>query len=447
VSATVKTLSLESSADLVDWVTALDSESLPPSTVDAVETTALHYLYCALRGASTSVGRVASVMLSGGAVPRDAAREALVNGIVSHATLQEDMHVPSQTHIGVVVWSCLLALAGENDIPSSRLVAGAVAGYEVMGVVGETLARCGVASKFRPTAILGPLGAWAAAASALQLTRKETASALAFAANAAAGLNGWAWQGGEEVYLHAGQAAQAGILAVRLARAGLRGSADPLFAPAGYFDSFVSRRAPTDATRPRRRFVVEEVVFKRHPGCNYVQTVVDVCEALAPSLRHHGPPARVEVAVTRAARDYPGCDNPGPWHRRLEAQMSIQFAAAATLGTGDYAGSLDLPSREWRDAFATTAANTVVEASQELDAAYPAAQGAVVRLVLADGSTSQAMHADMRSLSHEEVRANLDALVRERANAERAALPLRLDASDPPFSFAARSLLLDAVTG
>src|SRR4029079_5359364 len=119
------------------------------------------------------------------------------------------------------VVAAAIAVAGETDIPWSRLFAAIVAGYEVA-------VRLSVASGhrhyhyFHSTATCGTVGAAAAASIILGLDDEQTAHAIGMAVTTASGL----WEGinDEAVtikHLHPGLAAERGVRASKLARLGL----------------------------------------------------------------------------------------------------------------------------------------------------------------------------------------------------------------------------------
>src|SRR6266516_3678259 len=146
-----------------------------PAERDRARLLLADYLAVAGTGAGADSARVARDALlprSGGPAPvlgtgqtaavRDA---ALVNGISAHSIELDDTHEPSSSHPGTVIWTALLAAAaGSSERPTvAALLAGAVAGYQVMASVGELL---GPAALYRqglhPTAISGGFGAAAA---------------------------------------------------------------------------------------------------------------------------------------------------------------------------------------------------------------------------------------------------------------------------------------------
>ena len=133
---------------------------------------------------------------------------AFANAVMAHGLVQEDMHTASVSHIGVVVWPTLLALAEHSCVSGKDFITAGVAGYQVMARLGHALITKEVASIFRPTGLVGAIGGAAAGARLLRLTEEETTSALALAANTASGLNEWPREGSDDMFFHPGNAAR-----------------------------------------------------------------------------------------------------------------------------------------------------------------------------------------------------------------------------------------------
>src|SRR5690606_1637755 len=119
-----------------------------------------------------------------------------------------------------------------------RLLPALVAGYGVGGKIGRAILDVDVARIFRPTGITGPLAAAAAGAKLLGLDERQTACALALAANTCAGYNEWAATGGSEMFFHPGLAARNAVTAVQLAAADAFASPTALDGAAGLLAAF-----------------------------------------------------------------------------------------------------------------------------------------------------------------------------------------------------------------
>ena len=316
--------------------------------------------------------------------PVAATEAAFGNGLLGHGLIQDDMHVPSGAHIGVVVLPAMLALAQRERLSGQSLLAGIVAGYEVMARVGMAVRSGSTNRHFRPSGLSGAYGAAAGAVAALRLDEDVAVHALGFAANFAAGLNEWPWSGGQEIYVHAGAAARNGIMAADLARAGLTASEAILEGRDGMFAAYGSgpqARQVFEAMLDAQGASILSVEHKPFPGCNFIQT--PVAAALALRNREALQPedvAAVRVRTFAAARRYPGCDFAGPFTSVVQAKMSLQYAVAAALRFG----------RVDEAAFASLDDETLVrlisacrmETVAAFDARYPGSQPAEVEVTL-----------------------------------------------------------------
>jgi 2-methylcitrate dehydratase PrpD len=326
--------------------------------------------------------------LIGRAERASVADAAFANATLAHGLVQEDMHTASVSHIGVVVWPVLLGFSEVKKTSGQMLLCSAVVGYQVMARLGAALITKELARSFRPTGLIGAVGAAAAGACLLGLTEDEAVSALALAANTAGGLNEWPHAGGDDMFFHAGHAARNAVTSVLLARAGARGSESAFDGEAGLFAAYLG-------TVPERLdlgggWEILEAYHKPAPACNYAQTPAQAALSIAKETPFS--PGEIEDVLVKsfpAAIEYPGCNHAGPYRSLLQAKMSIQFVVAATLA----AARLDDPAlRDFSaDGEAARLAKRVrLENDPEFAAAYPRRQGAEVVITLKNGERRSA---------------------------------------------------------
>jgi 2-methylcitrate dehydratase PrpD len=314
---------------------------------------------------------------------------AFVNGVLGHGLVREDMHTGSVSHLGVVVFPTLMALASETSVSGRDLITAAVCGYEVGAQIGRALMIPENVRQYRPTGISGPAGAAIAGARMLGLDEDKSVSALAFGANVAAGLNEWPHSGGDEMFFHVGFAARNAVLAAQLAQAGARCSETSLDGVSGLFRALHSQDRASMVKPFDSGYEILAVFHKAAPACNYAQTAAQAALALSDELRLRGfgtdAIQSIRVRSTSAAIAYPGCNHAGPFLKTLQAKMSIHYCVAATLYRGEIAEAnyrmLEHPEIN------RLAALTTLEHDPDLTASYPALQGSEVILTLCDGST------------------------------------------------------------
>lgn len=328
---------------------------------------------------------------------------ALVNGVMGHGLVREDMHSASISHLGVAVLPAVLALSQLRRVSGRDLLAAIIAGYEVGAGIGRALMDPQLARIFRPTGITGPIGAAAAGARLLGLDEAQTASALALAANTTSGFNQWGHTGGSEMYFHPGFAARSGVSAVLLAQAGAFASPSALDGEAGLFASHGKRAAADDVHPFGGSPEILSVYHKPLPACNFAQTASQAAIRLAKAGQC--PVESIEsiaIRVPHAGANYPGCDFTGPYVHILQAKMSIQYNVAAALVMGDVTeANFDLLENPLMHRLLAV---TRLEVDDEMTRAYPVRQGGAVEVQLAGGACHALRLDDVVNASSQDVR-------------------------------------------
>jgi 2-methylcitrate dehydratase PrpD len=383
-------------------VVAMRYDRLPAEVVAKVKIALLDYLSCAYEAMDLPFARQAmeraraasgGVGVVGSKTRTSVGEAAFANAVLGHGLVREDMHTGSVSHLGVVVFPSLLALAQTlppEPVTGRRFIASVVCGYEIACVVGRALMDAENVRLFRPTGICGPLGAAAAGARMMTLDEGGIASAMALAANTASGFNEWPREGADDMYFHVGFAARNAVTAVELAAMGAYGSATSI---EGLFRA-LRREERLGQVHPfADGFEIMQVYHKPAPACNYAQTACQAALALAQAGVKAGDVASIAVRGTGAALNYPGCSADGPFERVLQAKMSIRYCVAATLRNGEIA---EANYRMLDDAeIARLMSVTALEEDAALTAAYPKQQGASVEVTLRDGTTMRRALADV----------------------------------------------------
>ena len=177
----------------------------------------------------------------------------------------------------------------------------------------------------------------------MEVEQDVAVNALCFAANMASGYNEWAWAGGLEIYTEMGMASQAGIVAFDLAKTGMMCSETLLEGRAGLFAALNASKGEALFRKGLETVIgsgIDAVRFKPVPGCNYAQTPLGVALRVAQKHDLSGGIRSVAVNSTSGAKNYPGCDNPGPFSEIQQTKMSIQFGVCAVLLHGNVSEEL-----------------------------------------------------------------------------------------------------------
>ena len=277
---------------------------------------------------SSSGAPLASLIPSG--ARRTAETAALVNGVAAHVLDYDDVSLDG--HPSAVLLPAILAQGEASGSSGAEILTAYIAGYEVwaelLACEPTPLHRKG----WHPTAVLGPVAAAAACAKLLGLDAERTATALAIAASMAAGVV--ANFGTMTKSFQVGRAAQSGVIAARLAQAGLTASLDALEHPAGLLAALspegkVAFDRPFGSAAKEWHIVGRGLNIKRYPICYATHRSIDA--ALDLVERHDLSPKEVErIHVSTGKTQLLMLRNSRP-QTELEAKFSMQFAMAAAL--------------------------------------------------------------------------------------------------------------------
>lgn len=264
---------------------------------------------------------------------------ALANGTAAHAIEFDD--ACAEGHLSAVLVPTVLAVAEDIGASGSETLAAFCIGFEVASKVGRTLLGDNYRHHWRgwhSTPANGVMGAAAAAAYLLRLNNQQTAIALGHAATYCAGFR--KNFGTMTKPFHAGHAAQAGVVAATLAKAGFTASTDIFDAPLGYFDVLAEGEydaRPLDTLGRDWALTETGVNVRLYPSCYLTVRCGDAVLRNA----EQGEGSRLELAIdTIAAIDLHISateantlvyDLP---QTGLEAKFSAQYVIAAALLDG-----------------------------------------------------------------------------------------------------------------
>jgi len=409
------TASVSAARRLARLALSLRAGTLLPAVTAAVERCLVDMFACSLASGDLPWSRQAVGILCpsagmpdstviGTTLRASAQDAAFANGVQAHGLVQEDMHPPSTSHIGVVVLPAALAVAESCACTGSQLIEAVVAGYEAMGRLGRVLINGENARVFRPTGMLGPVGAAVAASLLLGLDEDATVNAIGIAGNQAVGLNQWPNTGTSEVFFHAGFAARNGVASAMLARLGATGAESILDGISGMGVAY-GAKASFDTLIPQDRGPLEilNIYHKPAPACNFAQTA---CQVALDLIRDRCVSAEqiaaVKVSLPHAAARYPGCDHTGPFSSSLQAKTSIQFCVASAF----VRGRIDEQNFRVLDdpGIGELARQIVLNVDPALSSAFPQRQGATLEVRLLDGSIRTAHRDELEPLTPKGVR-------------------------------------------
>jgi 2-methylcitrate dehydratase PrpD len=308
---------------------------------------------------------------------------ALINGAASHAAEVDDSFRDAMVHPGSPTIAATLTAAQEVNTTGAEFLRAVIVGYEISTRIGVVMGR----SHYRywhSTGTIGTFGAAAGAGAIYGLDETALAHALATAGTFAAGLQQAFRNDSMSKPLHAGRAAEAGILASKLARNGITGALDILDGEAG-----LGKAMSTDADWTQvaatlgNEFNIARLTFKNHIGCGHTFAAIDaVLELRRLYALDHRNIKNIRVKTYRPAIEIARYDSPATAN---EARFSLKYivAAAMFLGSVRIAAYDDamLESSELK----ALIARTEVEVDPELDARFPKQRAAYVEVETLQG--------------------------------------------------------------
>ena len=176
----------------------------------------------------------------GHARPISPAGAAFVNGTAIHGEDFDDTFEGGPVHAGAVIVPAVLAACERYNPDGPSALLGIAVGVEAMCRLSTVAPMLAHKAGFHPTAIFGAAGAAAGVAAALGLDRRQTVDALGMVGSMASGIIEYLAEGTWTKRMHAGWAAQSGLRAALLARAGFSGPRTVFEGVHGLFHGFAN---------------------------------------------------------------------------------------------------------------------------------------------------------------------------------------------------------------
>ena len=334
---------------LAGFTAGLDLADVPDDVVAYARVLMLDLLGAALAGVDTEETR-AMLKAAEGFAPTTgpcgiwgttgtttAAAAALVNGVIAHAQELDDFG--GADHSGAVVIPAVLAVAeAEGFTDGAAALAAMIGGYDVALRVLDAMGGYRAHNNgggWHSTGTCGSFGAAAAAARVLGLDAERTAWALGIAGSFTGGIWAYLADGAMSKRYHPGRAAEIGVTAAYMARAGFTGPTRVLDAPWGGFVATYGNggERPEELTRDLARpYRIMRSGIKPYAACRGLHSALDVVLGMR---SEHGFSAAdvgvVEIGCSRANMQSLADADP---KTRLAAQMSLPYGIGVALVTG-----------------------------------------------------------------------------------------------------------------
>jgi 2-methylcitrate dehydratase PrpD len=295
--------------ELAEFVAGLRFSDLPAEAIETVKRGTIDCVGVMFAGRDEPVVRI---------LKENSSDQTLIRATAAHALDYDDTGLDG--HPSVILVPVMLALGREGK----DMIAAYVAGYETWGELVSRDADKHHGKGWHPTAVFGTVAAAAAAARLLNLNSDQVSHTLGIAASMAAGVV--ANFGSMTKPFQAGRAVQNGVLAARLAAAGMTSSPDALEAPNGLLFAVSPRgRVDVAASLNPWHIVRQGINIKRYPVCYALHRAIDA------ALQLDVDPKEISSVEMQLGRLQAGMLRPGTPQTALDAKFSAPFAMAAAF--------------------------------------------------------------------------------------------------------------------
>jgi 2-methylcitrate dehydratase PrpD len=389
-----------------DDIMALRVVNIGDNDFDQISRLLFDYSICAYSGAeqvaSVSMLKWASRyrssgtgMIVGSVERAPAPIAALVNGTTAHSYELDDTHDATLSHPGSVVISAALAIATERKSTGMEFLRAVLAGYECMARLGLAANAGGVIEYgFHPTALFGAFGAATTAAALMKLPHEGLLTAWGHALSLSAGSMQFSdeTEGTAIKRIHAGYAAQQGVLAAEMAEGGIGAPQRAVDGKYGFLKLYGKDPRPELLRRGEHPYVVHNITFKPYACCRQFHSVIESLGEVTDAFATGG----IESIVVRGPRVLSDQHMIRRPTSPMAAQYSLPFVVGASLEFGptnfeafkqenmSHAGIL-----KWADVLE-------VEHDQELQSQYPEHFGSEVEVLFANGRSRKHRLLDSR---------------------------------------------------
>jgi 2-methylcitrate dehydratase PrpD len=213
-----------------------------------------------------------------------AAGAAFVNGTAAHGEDFDDTFEGGPVHAGAVIVPAVLAACERHNADGRAALLGIAVGVEVLCRLSLVVPKAVHKAGFHPTAVFGVMGAAAGVGAALRLDQKQLGDALGVAGSMASGIIEYLAEGTWTKRMHAGWAAQSGLRAALLGRAGFVGPRTVFEGVHGLFNGFAHTTDGDYAALTGdfgSRWVTETLAFKPYPCGTMTHPYIDCARRLA----------------------------------------------------------------------------------------------------------------------------------------------------------------------
>ena len=392
---------------LAERIGAIDAAGVPPAVRETCERLLIDVIGLCVAARDTDYVKAAlgawrdpgAATLIGHPQPVSAASAAFVNGTAAHGEDFDDTFEGGPVHAGAVIVPTVLAATEQEGLTGASVLRGMAVGVETICRLSLVVPKAVHKAGFHPTAVFGAMGAAAGVGAALRLDQKQLVDALGVAGSMASGIIEYLADGSWTKRMHPGWAAQSGLRAALLGRAGFSGPRTVFEGSHGLFQGFAHTRQGDYETLVDgfgARWLAETLAFKPYPCGTMIQPYIDCARRLG--WRDLNPDDIVEMVCEVGEGTVHRLWEPLPEKQRPPNGYAAKFATPYCIAAGFLYGSVGLEA--FSDAAVTDPAVRALAAkvSYQIDPAnpYPSAYTGHIRVRLRDGRTVEERQPHLR---------------------------------------------------
>mgnify|MGYP005849455955 CR=1 FL=1 len=269
-----------------NFIISTNYSKIPEDVIEKAKTCFIDFLGISLRGSQRKSGSIIKEIINDGEdstvigyKKAHSLDSALANGTFAHSIDLDDGHRFAQLHPGSCVIPAALAVCEANKRNGKDFLTSMIVGYEVaisLGMLANPIHRN---KGFHSTGTFGTFGAAGAASKSLNLRENEIINALGLAGTQSCGLLESDHSGSMAKHLHAGKAAQAGLLSALLAEKGFTGAKSIIDGKEGFLNVMVEYGGfdskQLELQLDLGDFHIKNVYIKKYPVCRHLHSSLD----------------------------------------------------------------------------------------------------------------------------------------------------------------------------
>lgn len=242
---------------IAEFVSEAEFRNIPETALNQAKAGILDWFFVAMAGqaqAGMAVRNFTEMMLSKGGASDSTIiglpgkvtenQAALINGCIGHIMDYDETCPKVRSHLFASIFPALLSAAEFREASGKDLLTGFIVGHEVAMRIGEAITPAWIKAGWHGTSLFGIFGAAAGCATLLGLDSHKVRMAIGIAASMASGVA--VNFGSMTKPLHAGMAAERGLLAAQLAQSGFTANPNALESALGFYHAY-NWGAPADA--------------------------------------------------------------------------------------------------------------------------------------------------------------------------------------------------------